>query len=417
MLAAVAAIFMAGMAEGVAAESDGDPVRRIELSGFGTLGVARTDTDSAEFIRDHTQPRGVSSTFNIKTDSTFGIQGNFRATDSLEFGAQAVSRYAAYGNFRPEITWAFAKYSLTPGLVLRGGRLGTEFYMQGDSRNIGYSWLTVRPPVDFFGLLAFNAINGLDLTSETSLGDGILKAKVFAGTAVEKAPFGAAMINLNGSPVFGTYLDYQQGNWQWRATYAQFKFNHDIPENNDLTQVRDLLLTTGVASAAAAARTLTVKGSTSRFYSIGASFDRGPVQAQAMVREIRHESLMYENSSAAYVTAGYRLGEITPFVSVSRTRSKPRGITTGLPVIPGNPFKFDELNAGFADAAGYVHIDQRTSSLGARWDFRRDLALKAQIDSIRRDPTSRFLLRGNGGVAPVFNGDIKVFSLALDFVF
>jgi hypothetical protein len=61
---------------------------------------------------------------------------------------QAVSYYNHAGNYEPELTWAFISYAPVPDMKVRAGRLGWDVYMLSDSRNVGYSYLWVRPPVD-----------------------------------------------------------------------------------------------------------------------------------------------------------------------------------------------------------------------------------------------------------------------------
>jgi hypothetical protein len=381
----------------------------MEISGFGTLGVARTNTNDAQFVRDQTQPVGINKSLSGKLDSLLGIQTSFRANDALEFVTQAISRYGPHGNFKPEISWAFAKYDFTPNLTGRAGRLGTEFYMLADSRHVGYSYLTVRPPVDFFGPLAFHYVDGADLVASFPLGDGVLKGKVFAGIANEQAPVAGSYLSLRGNPLSGGYLDYQEGNWQWRATMAQMTFKHDLPE--PVTSLQAGLIATGVTSALAAAQAIALKDSTSSFYSVGGVYEHGPLQIQAMLNEMRHESYAYQNSRGGYLIAGYRLGEFKPFAAYSWNHSKERSLSSGLP----NVAPFVQLNAGLASSLARVHTDQKTYTVGSRWDFRADMALKAQLDFIRGKPESIFLYPSSNTGS--FDGKIKVFSLALDFIF
>ncbi|MDP3540716.1 MAG: hypothetical protein Q8S26_18610 [Azonexus sp.] len=379
---------------------------RFELSGFGTLGGVRTNSDDVEFTRDQSQHEGAKKSWTAKQDSLLGLQAYFKATESLEFVAQAVSRYGPNANYRPELMAAYARFAATPNLSIRAGRMGVEFYMLSDSRLVGYSYLTVRPPVDFFGTLPFQYVNGADFTVTAPLGDGVLKGKAFFGKSGEKAPIQDEFLNLQGNPMAGGYLDYQSGNWQWRVTAAQTKFKHELPPPvSTLRDSLDQASQLGFPTAAEAANQISLTDTTSRFYSVGGVYDQGPLQIQAMLSETRHESSIYQNSRAGYVIAGYRLGQFTPFVGYSRNRSKAKSVSSGLPdAFP----PFAQINAGLAGALARTHIDQNTWSLGARWDFRRDMALKTQIDLIRGEPDSVFLY-------PLSN--LNVFSLALDFVF
>ena len=72
------------------------------------------------------------------------------------------------------------------------------------------------------------------------------------------------------------------------------------------------------------------------------------------------------------------------------------------------------LAAQILTVTAETHSDQHTWFFGARWDVREDLAVKAQIDLIKGSPTSLFPFRGDNNA---WDGDMTVFSLALDFVF
>jgi hypothetical protein len=61
------------------------------------------------------------------------------------------------------------------------------------------------------------------------------------------------------------------------------------------------------------------------------------------------------------------------------------------------------------------YLDQHTYTLGGRWDVGKNIALKAQVDWIRGTPASKFLVKNPQD--GIWDGDMTVFSLALDFVF
>lgn len=58
--------------------------------------------------------------------------------------------------------------------------------------------------------------------------------------------------------------------------------------------------------------------------------------------------------------------------------------------------------------------DQSTTSLGARWDVVRNVALKAQWDHIDGEPESIFPYRRE---TKAWTGNMDVLSLTMDFVF
>lgn len=380
----------------------------LEISGFGTLGAMQTDTDQVEVTRDQSQQHGATDSISLKQDSLIGLQAYYKANESLDFVVQGVSRYGPHANYRPELMAAFGRYAITPNFGIRAGRIGTEFYMLADSRLVGYSYLTVRPPREVFATLPFQYLDGADFTASAPIADGILKGRVFLGQSGEEAPAAGDFLDLSGSPLTGAYLDYQTGHWQWRLTYAQIKFKDDIPGfietlRTTLSQVGQM----GIPKAAAAGEAISLKDTVSRFYSLGAVYDQGPLQVQGMVVEMQHDSAIYQNSLGAYVVAGYRIGQLTPYAGVSWIRSQAKHVDSGLPDAA-------PLSQALQRAIARTHMDQTTFTLGTRWDFRRNMALKAQVDFVRGASDSLFLYPISD---EAFDGKLNVYSVSLDFVF
>ena len=363
-------------------------------------------------MRDLSQPRGISSRWSGRNDSVLGLQANVQASATVEAVAQVVSRYHAEGNFSPELTWAFLKYEPNAYLSLRAGRFGTEFFMRADSRLIGYSYLTVRPAPDFFATLPFSYIDGVDALLTTPLADGLLRSKLYSGVAREKIPIASEQLDINGARMNGGYLEYQQSAWMWRASYGQIRFNHELPPPVD--QLRNALIAasgaTGIAAAQTAADELSLTGRRGRFYSVGAVYDSGPLQAHAMLSRIRHNSVAFENSRSGMLIVGYRVGEVTPFAGYSWVRSNAKQLDTGLP----NAGALALINSSVAAVLADSHSDQATTTLGLRWDFRRNTALKLQADAIRGSPRSIFPYRRE---TASWNEHTNVLSVALDFIF
>lgn len=386
VLAACLQVFAAGS---VQAEDAGN----FTLRGFGTLGAVRTTTDDVEFVRDLSQARGATDEWTAKTDSVLGLQADWQATPQWLVAVQAISRYDQQRSFRPQWAWAFVKYEPTPNLSLRAGRLGTEFFMLADSRWVGYSFLTVRPPGDYFWYLPFYSIHGGDVALTLPVGEGIVRGKVFYGLSRGSIPLSDEQWDIRNSPMAGGYLEYQSGPWQVRGSYANIRFEHDLP-------LAPVLARKGLALAAADADYLKARGTRTHYYSFGVVYDRGPVQAQLMVNHIEQGSHAFESSDAAYLLFGYRLGDWTPYLGYSAVRSHRRGLSASAVV-----------NYVMADS----HADQDTVFAGVRWDLARNVALKAQWDGVRGSASSLFPYRRDDRVN--WDGRMNVFSMSLDFVF
>ncbi|MEN9377008.1 MAG: hypothetical protein RL710_2165 [Pseudomonadota bacterium] len=412
-LAGLAAVLVGTFAFSTPSWSDegNSPLSALTLRGFGTLGIAHSSNGEAQFVRDLTQANGVSNQWSGKIDSVVGIQANYQVNAKFEAVAQIVSRYGSESNFHPEISWAFLKYEPNAYLNFRAGRIGTDFFMGADSRLIGYSYLSVRPSHDFYFPLLFSYVDGVDAQVSKPIGEGILRAKLYKGFAREKSPVADEFLDIDGAPMAGGFLDYQQGTWVWRASYGQIRFNQELPRpistlRSALSSYSALL---GIPSAQSAADELSVAGKLSRFYSLGMIYDNGPLQAHAMVNRMRHEAAAFEDSEAAMFLLGYRIGTVTPFAGYSWVTSQTKFVDTGL----RNAGPLAALDANVVRIMADTHAAQNTTTLGMRWDFRRNMALKLQADVIRGGPQSIFPYRREN--AP-WNGRTNVLSIALDFI-
>ncbi|MDZ4125748.1 MAG: hypothetical protein U1E02_16455, partial [Hydrogenophaga sp.] len=121
--------------------------------------------------------------------------------------------------------------------------------------------------------------------------------------------------------------------------------------------------------------------------------------------------------SAWYVSGGFRVGEFTPYVTYAQVRADNLS-DPGLTVSALPPFLAGEAT-GLNTALNSIlrtKIAQNTLTIGGRWDFNKNTALKLQFDHIRIGAGSTGALVN---LQPGFQlgGKVNVFSATLDFVF
>jgi len=361
------------------------------FAGFGTLGATRTTSNEVNFVRDLSQAAGAREKWDGRVDSLLGAQATLKLAPNLHGTVQAVSSHGYDQSFRPRLSWAYLKYEPTAQLALRAGRVGTEFFMLSDSRQVGYSYLTVRPPGDYFWHLPFSSIDGADAVVKMPLGEAILQGKLYYGISDERLALADRVWKLDGSSMVGGYLEYQDGPWSARLGYANIKFRNNLPLEPVLRNFPPI--------AKQSADYLATQGERSHYYSFGLVYDQGPWQAQLMLNHIEQGSKAFQSSDGGYVLAGYRVGPVTPYIGYSWVYSDQRRNT---------------LNSVVAAIMADSHVHQNTTMLGARWDVARNVALKAQWDHIDGEAASIFPYRRE---TPAWDGKLDVFSLTLDFIF
>lgn len=371
----------------------------LSISGFGTLGAVRASNPQIEVLRDTSQPKAIDTHWSTRNDSALGVQAVYRFSDTVDAVIQGVSHYQQNGSFRPDLTWAFLKYDVTPRFSVRLGRVGIEFLMQADARLVGYSYLPIRPPTEFYGFIPINYGDGVDARLRWPVADGILRLEGFAGRAADNIP----NYRFKGTSIFKGTLGYDIGAWQFRYINTLAKLAHNRDSMNALI---DGLTQAGAANIA---RSIELQDKVSTYQSLGAAYDDGNWQLQAAVNAIRHQAAQMQNSQALTLLAGYRWGSLTPYLGYAQARNSQRALSSGLPGAAGT-----SLDNGLAQALQSSQIDSKTLSAGMRWDFSRNMDLKAQIDLIHAGSGSTLQVRNTN---PNAGARTAVFSLSLDFIF
>ncbi|MFZ6656070.1 porin [Undibacterium sp. TJN19] len=298
-------------------------------------------------------------------------------------------------------------------IQLRAGRLGFDVYLLADSRNVGYSYQWVRPPIEFFGSLIISYFDGADMVISKPLGEGNLRAKFFAGIAREKTATGdpGNFLSLNGSYLTGGHIEYQTQNWMYRVGYTELKFKNGYPPLKPLlNNLRSPDLNAFLPVAAVLADGLEIENKKFRYFSAGIAYDQGPLQAQLMVNRLSSGSLLFPANRAAYLTVGYRINQWTPYVTYSASR--PSGNKTPAGLSSGISPAVDILAAGYNDATMSQFSNQDTLSIGVRYDLTEKSNLKFQVDQIN---TKQYLLIRNNQAN--WNGKARLVTLAFNYIF
>lgn len=249
----------------------------------------------------------------------------------------------------------------------------------------------------------------MDATYTLPISEGLLRAKALWGKSPEKAPvYRDILWNLRGTDIVGGYLDYQKAAWQVRVSHIGMHFKHEMPFDQVLAAFGMPALP---APYVALVPEMVFADKWAWYDSLALVYDASPFQAHFMINQIDHESPAYEDSWAGYLLLAYRIGALSPYVGFSRVVSSPDSVPPSLI----DPMLDPILDVITRANQAQTHNDQNTYTLGARWDFHKSMALKAQVDWLKGDPSSIYLFRTKGVKA--WDGDMTVFSLTLDFVF
>lgn len=390
------------------AQGDGDS--SLQLSGFGTLGLAYHDHNGVQYRRDISQQDGANAgVVSSDVDSMLGVQAAWNLGPRWQTMLQVVSRQSVDAGYQPQFTWGYAKYTPNESFSTRVGRLGIEMYLQGDAAEVGYANLPIRQPVIFYP----RTMDGVDAEVLQPLGAGTLRLKGMLGEVLGKLPSSGAAYDTRGSQLQGALVEYTRGPWTGRVSMGSLTLKNELPSTESLQSLYSALAM--VPNGGQIRSAISMKDRTMRYTALAAAYDSGPLQGIASYSTI--DSASWARTATFYVIASYRIGSFTPYLVYSQIQTGRDVIATGIPA--GTSSQTDQIAQASALAQGSAKTNQTNFALGLRHDMSRNVAIKVQMDAIRyQDPGNiRDSSLSSMPYASWEYKDLRVFSAALEFVF
>lgn len=403
-----ALLLMALGAAGARADDAGTSM--FSFSGFGTLGVVHSSEDKADFTASFFKPNGAgySRSWSADVDSLIGGQLTANFTPQLSAILQVISEHNYNDTYRPHVEWANIRYQVTPDFSVRAGRTVVPTFLLSDTRNVAYTYPWVRPPLEVYGLMPITSSDGVDVsyrlhvgkwanTVQANLGKG--EAKLVRDGGIVKFPSGWGISSTAESGSLTARIAYHKFDATMPAVSSFFdSFRQFGPQGDAIADKYD------------------VNGKAFSVVAVGASYDPGAWFVMSEWGRVDSRTMLGKRT-AWYASGGYRLGEFTPYVSYARAKAEPLS-DPGLDVSalpPSLAGSATVLNA-FLNSSLSANPVQNTVSIGGRWDFAKNAALKLQVDHTRLGAGSSGVL---SNIQPGFQlgGRLNVFSATVDFVF
>jgi hypothetical protein len=373
-------------------------ISRLRLSGFATIGVVDSRMDAPwVFRRDSLQPGGPHGGLRSRVDSRLGLQANLALTERLDAVVQTVLK--PMPEAAPEsqrIEWALLAYRPAPDWTLRAGRVSTDMRLVSDYTNVGFAYPWVRPIPEMYGLLSISSVDGVDVQKAWTGGAARWRAKLQLGQTDMRAPMvGGEALTVKGRDMLALTLQREEGGLLLKANVAwtQIAFDAGLgvrPLSDALARLRQLPEPSVSRQASALASRLPVEPLSARYASVGLQYQSGPwlTHAELALSDVRETG---DSDVSAYASVGYRFGAVTVFGMAGavsprqRAAQAPTTWTAALTPLLGAADAAAAQGAGEAAATvgNALRIDQRSLSLGMRWDVHPQVALKAQIDHVR----------------------------------
>jgi len=377
---------------------------------FGTLGLVHSTEDQADFTANQLKPAtaGFSNSWSADVDSLLGVQVTANFSDRLTGILQVISELSSEGNFEPHVEWANLNYQFTPDFNIRVGRYVLPLFLASPYRKIGFASSWLRPPVELYAMSSITSNDGINATYEMHLG-GALNRVQFSIGQLDTEFIDLSKFKARNSVRIDNTFEYSA--LTLHATYSESTLYID-----SVKQLFDGFRQLGAAGIAVAEE-YDSNGGGVVFFSLGANYNPGDwFIAGEWGRSFVEGTL--GDPEAWYVSAGYRIGSVTPYFTFAKSDAKvpPPGAGLDLTALPADLVPTAEaLNKGLADIH-YGSPLQQTYSAGIRWELGARIAVNFQFDHTDLEENNKGYLIN---VQPGFRkgGSFNLFSASLDFVY
>lgn len=417
-----------------------DSSAALQVSGFATLAVTHNDNATAGAIVANSQKHPAGSGVSGNLDSVLGVQLDWQALRDTSVVLQGVAR--AGNDMTPELRMGYLRQELGGGLSVRAGRIRSPLYLDSDVAEIGYAYLMSRPPIPLYGIVNnVSSIDGADLQWRHTFGDAAFTLQGYYGRSGYKHRF----YNLNPVAAADAELRDIRGlalnlalpslrvrvSRTWVGSYT-LRSDQVSQLNAGLGQLSAGLRAMAANPALPAATAAALNSEAGQIQGFGNPFDNRPIytsigfDGNAGNWRILGEWARMDSRSAMVgqyqgwqLTAGYPLGEFTPYASLAHQKRLSPPLDTRALAATGLDPALDgaiaQMKNGLDQAAGFADLSTRSISLGVRYDFRENMALKVQYDRLQTPSTST---PGYFAVPALPMGNrVNLFTVSLDMVF
>jgi hypothetical protein len=393
------------------------------FSSFGTIGVVQTNTDTGIYTTGG-EKNGATKTADFGPDSKVGAQLDAKFNSDFSATLQIFSKQNAVGSYSPDVEWAFAKLKMGEGFDLRLGRIGAPYFMASDFRNVGYTNISVRTPVDVYGLVPVRSFDGGDVLYQTDIGSTTINGQFWLGRSAVRIGQNAEgdesvvlnnIAGINFSAETGPLtLRFGTSKTRLGATGSGLEgFNTLLGTLNQVSQAP------GLSSLATMGDDLAIQGKFASFTGVGAILDLGSFVFNGEYVERKTGSTYIPDINAWYTTFGYRIDTFTPYLSFSNRHTVSATSVTSPAVSPLLP---PQIQGAVPVLVGTVNSllipsNESTSALGVRWDAGKNYDVKLEFQQIRVPAGSTGVFTLPAGTFFTVDTHVNVVTLAVDFVF
>lgn len=370
----------------------------LQFSGFARAIIGHLDDENAEYV-------GYDNSISLDQQSLIGLQADYSLTDTFSVTGQVVGYTEEQRNSGLE--WLYMTYAPNSALRVKLGKQRIPFFNYSDSLDIGfaYPWLTL--PQQVYDTAFFSTFDGVMGNYGLSVNNWLVHLESYWGQYDDKIYLANQEINTKVNGLFGANVTVNIQDFTFRASYNHGDAEVEQDEARLFSQQLRLL---GFANNA---DWLNADGII-RFYQFSASYENVDYFVRSEVTKMVSDAGLVADIDSIFVSLGYNFYPYTAYISYSEKDLHFDHPNSEIPF--GVSDELDFLAATYLDVlAAFPDDKAKGTKLGIRWDWRPNLAFKAEMTFVEaRDAISNdYAVKDLGG----FDGKAVLYQLGAEWVF
>jgi hypothetical protein len=386
--------------------------KKLEISGFGTLGLVTTDSDDDRFRTDMSQDSGArKGQYRFDMLSKVGVQFDYHINYEWDAVAQFVYRQQDRQNLDSSTSLAFVRYRPNANWQLRAGRVYPNIFEQSEVRDVGIAYMWTKVPTEVYGPIPARNLDGAEVFYLNHFDNFSLQASIFGGQMTADFNSGAHLpIDFNN--LFGTSVRLESFEWTLNARYIQTEFGRLISPYDELVA--------GINSAAPLwpnapnfANDFNFSGKKIQYMSLFGMYQFENWQLSGELTAYDSDTTIINSTSSGYINIAVPRNKNTFYFTFSTISSVGYDFNETI----YQPQVLAELLFYINEAHAVFDLNQSSYSIGWRHDLSSNVALKFQLEHTKIDDMSGGLRLQDSFRSETKANDVNTLFVTLDFSF
>ncbi|MBF0574268.1 MAG: hypothetical protein HQK69_11030, partial [Desulfamplus sp.] len=320
--------------------------------------------------------------------------------------------------FMDSMELAYLGINPKPEIDIRIGRISYDPFLMSDIRDTGYAYLWVRPPIEFYSRIPIFFIDGVDLAYNLEINNVEWRFKIQQGRKNIPLAMGQENYDFKSNNVSSCSITRYCGKLSLKVGYSFFTSKNEVSAFSEIDRyLEDIASKTekyfpNISSEALYLRNeIRFKDNDISYITLGASYDDSKWLAQSEISLMRADGDVAPNGYAGYFSLGYRFGNLTPYFLFGKIEPY-----TDIHEPVNDWGNWSSLQSSAIYILNSTRMEQYSNSLGLRWDFSNQAAIKIQWDNIHIEPYGYGLFNKKIELLPYFN-TVNLYSLSMEFTF